>query len=424
MPRAPAVYLLPAFPVLFESFVAGEVLRLARLGVELRLVVLDRSDTADPKMLERVGAAGMEPLYLMDRPARLMGWAAAFAARHPGDAVRAWRVNRQASSFAAGSRSVRLLKTLATMRLAEREGWHHVHAHWTLPADVGLMLARIRGLRFSFSAHAVDIYDDPSLTDSALADWGLPGKIASADFVATCTGQNREVLSALAPDGPETVKLIYHGVDLEVFDGAKVEEADTPAILSVGRLVPKKGFLHLIEACDALARDGLRFRCEIVGEGRQRPELEAEIRRRGLEDAVALVGGLPQDEVRDRLRRATVFVLCPDADAGHYGIPNVLFESLAMRTPAVSRHLPGIEELVSDGENGLVVHDPAELAPAMRRLLEDPELRARLGQAGRETVERRFDADATAAELRALLMPGSQTAPGTDRAPARPSAPR
>ena len=404
-------YLLPAFPVLSESFVAAEVARLTRLGVPLRIVVLDRSQQADPRMAAALEALGARPRYLMDSPLRLLGRAARFVIRHPAAAARTVRANRTSPVFDGSSRAVRLLKALSTMQLARAEGWRHVHAHWTLPCDVGLMLARIRGLSFSFSAHAVDIYDDPSLGDEALAEWGLPGKIRTARFVATCTGRNEQVLGNLVPPESHKVNLVYHGVDLDVFDGRKTDAGGPPVILSVGRLVPKKGFLGLIETCATLARERLDFQCVIVGDGPQRSELEDAIRASGLEGRVHLTGGLPQEEVRDWLRRAAVFVLCPDAEQGHYGIPNVLFEALAMRTAAVCRELPGLGELLRDGENGLVVRELDELAPALRRLLEDPEARLRLGEAGRRTVEDGFDADRTAQALRDLLAAAADAPP-------------
>src|SRR4051812_10188526 len=102
-------YLLPAFPVLSESFVAGEVLRLARLDVPIRVVVLDRSARSEPRMVAALAAAGIHPRYLMDRPMRLLGLAARFAAGHPAAAARAVRANWASPAFDGSSRVVRLL---------------------------------------------------------------------------------------------------------------------------------------------------------------------------------------------------------------------------------------------------------------------------------------------------------------------------
>ncbi|HEX2087480.1 MAG TPA: glycosyltransferase family 4 protein [Solirubrobacteraceae bacterium] len=394
---------VPAFPVLSESFVAGEVRRLGENGVRVLPIVLDRASRAHAGMLAELRAAGIEPVYLLEDRRGLLGRAAAWALRHPRLAARAWRLNARAPLPGSASRAARWVKVLAVLRLVEQRGVDRLHSHWTLPGDVALLAHRLTGIPFAMSAHAVDIYDPEAAVDAPPGAGGLRDKVREADFVATCTGQNRAYLAQIAPDVAGRIDLVYHGVDLAVFDGRKQDGEGPPLVLSVGRLVPKKGFLDLVRACGVLHREGVALRCAIVGDGPQRDELEAAIREEGLEGVVRLLGGLPHGEVRDLLRRSAVAVLCPRAEEGHYGIPNVLFEALAMRTPAITRRLPAVHELIDHGRTGFVFDEQDELVDHLRATLLDRDLRERMGEAGRREIEARFDADRTIRPLAARL---------------------
>jgi glycosyltransferase involved in cell wall biosynthesis len=158
----------------------------------------------------------------------------------------------------------------------------------------------------------------------------------------------------------------------------------------------KKGFLHLLDAARLLVDRGVGFRCEIIGEGRQRAELESRLRELGLEQHIVLRGALSHDEVIDAYRRAAAFVLpCVIGDDGDRdGIPNVILEAMAMQLPVVSTTHSGIPEAVEDGTTGLLVPpgDPEALACALERVLADRDTAGRMGARGREAVIARFDA--------------------------------
>src|SRR5690606_12661002 len=144
-------------------------------------------------------------------------------------------------------------------------------------------------------------------------------------------------------------------------------------IVSVGRLVEKKGFDVLIDACAIMADRGVDFNCRIVGTGELEAELREQIARLGVEQHIELTGPRPQREVIDLIQNAAVFAApCVNgSDGNRDGLPTVLLESMALGTPAVSTDVTGIPEILRDGETGLMVpqHDAHALATALERLL-------------------------------------------------------
>jgi glycosyltransferase involved in cell wall biosynthesis len=283
---------------------------------------------------------------------------------------------------------------------AERHGVTHVHAGWaTYPASVALVVSEIAGLPFSFSGHAHDIYLDTTR---------LAEKVRSAAFVTTCTSSNADHLRRLAPQRrPEDVAVVHHGLRLAAFarpappavesGPAAVavvgEQAKQPLrLLSVGTLNPHKGFEYLLQALALVGRQGLAVEATIIGGGRLEAALRAQVARCGLADRVSLTGALTQAEVLSHYGRASVFVLLAQAE-WHWGIPNVIVEALAAGCAVITTRFGSVEELVRDGETGLLVppKDPAAVASAIRRLAEDPVLRDRLAAAGHAIVARDFD---------------------------------
>lgn len=265
----------------------------------------------------------------------------------------------------------------------------HVHAHFAcLPSDIGLTMARLLGVGFSFSAHAWDIY---TMERSYLFK-----KVKQARFVACCTIHGREHLLRMFPDmQADKFVLVRHGLLMEDFiPPPHPIEQDIPTIAGVGRLEAKKGFVHLIRACAILAERGVQFLCCIAGEGTMRQTLEQEIRHLGLDGNVKLMGYLPLNDVRKLLKQACVFIMpsisLPDGDCD--GIPNAILEAMAMGTPVIASSTGGIPEVIKDGVNGLIVSpaSPRILADKIQELLTNRERRMNIGLAGRQTVFEEF----------------------------------
>jgi glycosyltransferase involved in cell wall biosynthesis len=261
------------------------------------------------------------------------------------------------------------------------------------------------GLPFSFTGHAKDIYLE-SLNPAGL----LERKLRAAAFVVTCTAANASYLREIAPDAP--VHLAYHGLNADFArllpDAAPRVQPARLRVVSVGRLVAKKGFDVLVEAAALLHRRGVDLELVIAGEdGDAAAGVRALVEERGLSDSVRLCGPWTQRELLTEYRKSTLFALAcrVDADGDRDGIPNVLVEAMAAELPVVSTAVSGIPELVDDGRNGLLVppDDPAALADAMLRLADDPDERHRFAAAGAATVARDFDGDALALRMANLF---------------------
>ncbi|HEX4645960.1 MAG TPA: glycosyltransferase, partial [Verrucomicrobiae bacterium] len=207
--------------------------------------------------------------------------------------------------------------------------------------------------------------------------------------------------------GQGEIHTVYNGLDLGVFPLRKTQPLE-PLILSVGRLVEKKGFGELITACRLLKERNVKFACELVGTGQLSKPLKEQIRSCGVGGCVKMTGPLPQEALRERYERAMVFALpCVRAADGDRDIlPNVVKEAMAVGVPVVTTQLDGIEELIEDGVSGLLVPpgDAPALAAKLELLLGDFKLRQTLATQGRKVIEERFDRRSNVARLKKLLL--------------------
>jgi len=234
----------------------------------------------------------------------------------------------------------------------------------------------------------------------------LRDKLAPARFVAAVSGAGRDHLDALlGVDGRLVV--VPNSVDLRRLGPARDGSSEPGRVLSVARLVEKKGLRDLVEACAVLQRRSATagLQLEVVGGGPMRSELRATAERLGVN--ARFLGPLPQEQVLERYRRAAVYCLpCVVAGSGDRdGLPTSVLEAMALGVPVVTTAVGGLPDAVIDGETGLLVpqHDPEALAAAIERLLTDGELAARLAAQARRHVEERFALERSAARLRALF---------------------
>ncbi len=284
----------------------------------------------------------------------------------------------------------------------ERKRIKHLHAHFVSNATTLAMVAsRLTDITFSFTAHANDIYVNPIL---------LPEKIRAAQFIIAISQYNERALHDAVPtqDTLNKMHLVRYCIDVQRFSPPTERPRNNPPmILAVSRLVEKKGLPYLIEACNILAVNGREFRCMIVGAGPQEDLLQKLIAEHNLSKHVTLEGVVFQEGLKQYLSKADMFVLpCIVASDGDIdGIPNTLMEAMAMEIATISTTVSGIPELIEDMKTGLAVppEDGESLATAIATLLDDQELRDRLGKAGRLKVAEDFEIEKNANRLLAVF---------------------
>lgn len=382
---------LKGYPRLSETFIAQELAALERRGLALAIYSLRHptDGATHPVHGEIAAPVTYLPEYLHDEPHRVLrAWLA--ARRLPGyrTALAAWRADVARDRTANRARRFGQALVLAA-ELAPDIG--HLYAHFLhTPASVARYAAMLRGMPWSVSAHAKDIWTTP--------EWEKREKLASCTWATTCTLANAEHLRALADD-PSRIDLVYHGIDAKRFPPRAANTPDARGdarpvvILSVGRAVEKKGYDDLLPALARLPA-ALDWRFEHVGGGPELQGLAEAARALGIAERVTWLGALTQPDVLARYRAADVFVLSSRVagDGDRDGLPNVLMEAQSQGLPCVATDVSGIPELIENGVTGLLVppRDRDALALALARLVGDPGLRARLGTAGCERTLRDF----------------------------------
>jgi colanic acid/amylovoran biosynthesis glycosyltransferase len=370
------LYLVKHFPSLSQTFVLNEVRGLMARGCQVHVVSaidLHEPIALDPELAARV-----------------------FYLRHGS----LYRYGTEVAQGFSPADDVASADDVAdVVALVERHEINHLHCDF---AEDNVRLAgavhEASGIPFTFKMRAYDIFAEP-LPD--LARWA-----AAASRVFTISEYNRQYICSTWSLSREQVSVIYDGVDLRQRAPVAQYQRDPFRIVSVGRLVEKKGFAILLEACARLS--GRRpCRCEIIGDGPLRASLEARAAALGLESVVTFHGRRPHAEVLAALESASVVALaCVQAANGDRdATPNVLLEAMATGIPVVSTRLSGIPEIIRHEVDGLLVPpgDPEALADALARLADDAALADRLRRAGRETVDARFTIDRTAREFLAAL---------------------
>jgi glycosyltransferase involved in cell wall biosynthesis len=269
-----------------------------------------------------------------------------------------------------------------------------LHAHFLhTPASATYYAHLITGLPWSCSAHAKDIWTSP--------DWDKREKLATLDWLVTCTRDGYEHLREIAtasgnPGDRDKISLVYHGLDFTRFPEPPRRTRDLKAplrILSVGRAVPKKGYADLLQALALLPKE-CDWRFRHIGGGPLLDSLKGLAETLQIADYVTWQGAAPQEAVLEAYRAADLFVLASRVaeDGDRDGLPNVLMEAQSQKLAVVATSLPGIAELVVPGETGLLVPAgaPENLSGALLRLMRDSALRQRLAEAGYERVRHAF----------------------------------
>ncbi|MCC6486630.1 MAG: glycosyltransferase [Candidatus Hydrogenedentes bacterium] len=279
--------------------------------------------------------------------------------------------------------------------LVRRHGLTHLHNHLgDSSCTVAMLAAELGGFTFSFTLHGPGIFFEPYR-------WRLDAKLARAAFVCCISHFCRsQAMLWTAPERWNRLHVVHCGVEPESYTQRQHEGAGKE-LLFIGRLTAAKGIPILLESMDLLHKSHPGVHLVLAGDGPDRDWVVSRAAELGLRDCVEVTGFLSPDSVKERLLQADVFVMASFAE----GVPAVLMEAMASGLPVVATRIAGIPELVEDGVSGFLVPpgDASSLADRMRTLLDNPDLRNRMGAAGRAKIEREFDTRQEVAKIAALL---------------------
>lgn len=396
--------LVTSFPRIDETFILREINELERHGQPVVLVPLlrDYGRIVHEEARPWIGRALYMPLLsgvivrsnlkrLLRQPRKYLG----LLGRLVGGTM--FRPSVMMRTLALFPKSVYLADLLP------RLGVRHLHAHFAVhPATMAYIAHTFSKVTYSFTVHGPDVFVHRLL---------LQHKIARAKFVRTVSTFTKAFIGGLYPVAAEgKVEVVHVGVNPDVY--AEAASQSSPAgmrtrLLSVASLTGAKGFTFLVDACARLVNEGADIECTIVGDGPLRDTIKARIEQHGLTDRIRMTGALPQHEVARLVADCDIFVL-PSVIAYNGqmdGIPISLMEAMAAGRPVVASAISGIPELVQHGVSGILVDatHPERIASSIRMLMEDPELRAKMGTAGQTRVREAFDVSRTAAEMIGLF---------------------
>ncbi len=391
---------LKGWPRLSESFIAQELTALEARGFRLQLISLRRpTDSATHPVHRAVHAPVLYlPEYLHDAPLRVLR-ATWQAWRRPGWST-AWRLFRADLRRDRSRNRIRRFGQALVLAAEADPAIELLYAHFLhTPASVARYAAALLGLDWAVSAHAKDIWTTP--------DWEIAEKLADCAGAVTCSAAAKARLDALAPPA-RPVTLAYHGLDPARFPPptARALQAGPARILAVGRAVEKKGHDILLQALARLP-ENLDWRLTHIGGGPLAETLQQQAAALGLAARIDWLGAQPHEIVLAAYRAADLFVLASRVagDGDRDGLPNVLMEAQSQGLACLSTRVSAVPELIEDGVTGLLVEpgDVSALSEALTRLIGDPALRLRLGQAGAARVARDFTLGPGIARIAALL---------------------
>lgn len=384
-------YLFERFPKFSQTFCYREIAELFRQGVRPAIFSLRAPDRGPELNWDPAIVSGVHQLPGGDAFARLADEAAASLAKADRKTLHDWRGKGD---------SLRLHQATYVGARLRKLGVRRLHVHFAgMAARTAFWIKKFFGIEYSLTVHANDIFV-PNKFEIGLSQIfsGATAIVAVSDFAAN-------QLRTRFPDTASRVQCVYNGIDCDSFQPA--EPSSPPLILSIGRLISKKGFDVLIDACASLRNSGHEFRCEIIGEGPLLAELQTRIDRHNLRDRIALMGAKDQGEVAARLRKATILALpCRvDPDGAMDNLPTVIMEAMASVLPVISTDVGGIAEMVLNGETGLLVpqNDPVATAEAIARLINNPELAQSFGREGRKRAEEIFSIEKNVKALREIF---------------------
>jgi len=382
-------YLVSQYPAYSHTFILREVLQLRQFGMEIVVASINNPDRPLEKLTEIERAEAEQTFYV--KAQGIAKAAVALAKTLLSNPMGLWRGIKHARKLGGWDikrllyHGFYLLEALLIGQWLRSQHITHLHVHFATPAaSVGMLVKTVFGTGFSFTVHGPDEFYDA-------AGYNLPEKILAADFIFCISHYARSQVMKLSPvTAWPKFDVCRLGVDPQRFAPAPKTQVNCQCeLLCVGRLTSAKGQAILLEAVAELQTRQVPVRLTLVGMGPDEKSLQAYAEQLGIRGQVRFTGAVDQDHILRYYQTADMFVLPSFAE----GLPVVLMEAMAMEIPCITTAITGVPELIQNGEDGLLVaaSDVNGLADAISRLANDPELRRKIGQAGREKVLAEYD---------------------------------
>lgn len=384
-------FVLKGYPRLSETFISQEIRALEIAGIKIDIFSLRKpTDKFTHNVHKKIKAPiSYLPEYLHREPLRVFkSWTKVRHLKGYKTAFKIW-----ISNLIKDPSRNRIRRFGQAMVLANElpKNIQHIHSHFLhTPTTVAFYASKILDLPFSISAHAKDIWTTPL--------WDIKEKISECNWIVTCTSSNQKYLSGLTS---KKIQLVYHGINFENFPQQpnntstnSGKHTDIPiVILSVGRLVEKKGYNILLKSLANLPYD-LNWSFEHAGTGPLGKELRQQAKELHIEDRILWHGPLPQNQILQLYQKADIFVLASIVanNGDRDGLPNVLMEAQSQSLPCICSNIPGAKELIAHNETGLIVEQNSiqDLTDTITTLIKQPAKRLKIGKAGEKRIRQYF----------------------------------
>lgn len=388
------VIILKTFPKLSETFILQEIIQLVRCGINP--IIYSRAYPVDePFTQSAINGVNLDVRYIP------------YATRDKDDSLYKviWRLRkkyglrtmiqmyREAKNRGKGQKKNKSrLCAYAALWILDNlnpEDPHSYHIHTQFldyPTEIAYNIHRLSGIEYSISCHAKDIYTSPEVN--------IKEYIKNAVAVKTCTKYNANYLSELAGGG-EKIHTVYHGINCNFFSRDAID--NHLRLISVARLVEKKGYFTILKALNMLKSRYPNFIYTIIGHGDLQQEILKQISFLHLENHVIIIPYALQEVIRDYLRHSDIFINASiiTKSGDRDGIPNSIAEAMAMGVPVVATDVSGISELVHHKETGYLAQtrDASSIYNGLVYYIENPNERERIARNGCKYVRDNFNKD-------------------------------
>ncbi len=385
-------FIVKGYPRISETFIAQEIFALEKEGFKIHIFSLRGPREKISHQLNKNIRAKIYyiPEYIYKSPLRVFfSWIK--IRKLPGYKVSKKEWLRDLKKDFTPNRIRRFAQAIVLSNEIPKT-IQHLHSHFIhTPTSVAYYTSKILKIPYSISAHAKDIW--------TIEEWEKKKKIKDALWVTTCTEYNFKHLLSLSPFS--NIHLIYHGIDFERFPitnnirskNTGLDKEFPVIILSIGRLVEKKGFDILLRSLSFLPSE-LNWKLEHIGSGPLKKDLEKLSIKLGLSKKINWNGSMTHERIINFYKKSDIFVLASKitSSGDRDGIPNVLMEAQSQALPCISTSLPSIEELIINNDTGILVESgsTSKLTEAIIKLIKNPKKRELIGYAGQKRVKEKF----------------------------------